>query len=292
MTTGERFFNVFNIILMIVLMAVFLLPFLMTLSTSLISSAEAARRGSFILIPQQIDLTAYRLFLSRGSTLWRAYGVTIFVTVVGTALNLLVTSMLAYGLSKKNMPGRNFCITLIFITMLFSGGLIPTYMVVRALGITNTIWAMIFPSLVGTMNFILLKNFFIQIPEGLEESAMIDGASPLTTLLRIIIPVSAPAMATIGLFYAVYHWNAWFNAAIYIDNSALYPVQILLRNIVKAMNNQDINNSLMAELGGSKPPGGTVRAAAIVITTLPITVVYPFLQKYFVKGIIVGSIKG
>ncbi|MBQ7581726.1 MAG: carbohydrate ABC transporter permease [Lachnospiraceae bacterium] len=291
MTKGEKAFQVFLVIFMFLLALIFILPFFVVLSTSLVSAEEAARRGSFILWPDQVSWTAYRLFLSKGSTLWRAYGNTVFITVVGTFLNLLVTSMLAYGLSRKNLPGRNFFITLIFITMIFSGGLIPTYLVVKTLKLTNTIWAMIIPNLVGTWNFVLLKTFFQQIPDSLEESAMLDGASPWQTLTRIILPLSKPALATIGLFYAVGHWNAWFNAAMYVDDRKLYPVQIILRNIVLSMSTNEANVEMSVEIGGSMPPGETVKCACIIITTLPIVCVYPFLQKYFVQGVVVGSIK-
>ena len=291
MTTGEKIFQVFLVIFMIALSLIFVVPFLIVLSTSFIGAAEAARRGTFILFPEVIDLSAYKLLLGKGSTLWRAYGITLFTTIVGTFMSMLATSTLAYGLARKNLKGRNFFITLIFITMIISGGLIPTYMVVKALKLTNTTWAVIMTSLINTWNFVPLKTFFQQIPVSLEESALLDGATPWQTLIRIILPLSKASIATISLFYAVSYWNGWYGAAIYIDDSKLYPVQILLRNIVMAMTQNEINANMAVQLGGSLPPGATVRAACIIITTVPIICVYPFLQKYFVKGVVVGSVK-
>ena len=291
MSKGEKVFQVFLIAFMFVLALIFILPFVVVLSTSFVSAEEAARRGSYILWPEEISLTAYKMFLSSGSNLWHAYGNTIFITVVGTFLNLLVTSMLAYGLSRKNLPGRNIFITMIFITMIFSGGLIPTYLVVKTLRLTNTIWAMIIPSLVGTWHFVLLKTFFQGIPDSLEESAMLDGATPWQILTRIVLPLSKPAIATVGLFYAVGHWNSWFAAAMYTDDRKYWPVQILLRNLIFSASTNEANAEMAVEIGSSVPPGETIKCACIIITTLPIICVYPFLQKYFVQGVVVGSIK-
>ncbi len=291
-TPGEKAFKWFNYTFMTLLNLVFILPFLSIVATSFLSAEEAARRGTFVLWPEHFDFTAYQAFLSKGSVLWQAYGVTIFVIVVGTALNLLFTSTLAYGLSKKFLPGRNLCITLIFISMIFSGGLLPSYLLVKSLKLINTIWALIIPGLIGTWNFIVMKAFFTQLPQSLEESAMIDGASPMRIMGSIILPISMPLIATMALFYAVGHWNAWFGAAIYIYKKELYPVQIILRNTVLMDTMQDINNNFMHDLGASKPTPTAIKSACIIITTVPMLCIYPFIQKHFVKGVMVGSIKG
>ncbi|HHY22654.1 MAG TPA: carbohydrate ABC transporter permease, partial [Clostridiaceae bacterium] len=269
----------------------FIVPFLIVLSTSFVSEEEVMRRGAFILMPQKLDLTAYKMLLSGGSILFNAYKVTIFRVVVGTLLNLTFTSMLAYGLSKKNLPGRNLFITMIFITMLFGGGLIPTYMLIKGLRLVNSIWVMIIPGLISAWNMIIMRNFFYTIPDSLEESATLDGATPMQILLKIIFPLSLPAFATIGLFYAVGHWNAWFDAAIYINDRNKMPVQIIMRNIVLTMTTQDVNNEFISDFG-VRPPAQTLKSAVIIISTIPILCIYPFLQKHFVKGIMIGSIKG
>jgi putative aldouronate transport system permease protein len=290
-TKGENMFKGFNYIFQTLLSLTFIVPFLIVLSTSFVSEEEVMRRGAFILMPQKLDLTAYKMLLSGGSILFNAYKVTIFRVVVGTLLNLTFTSMLAYGLSKKNLPGRNLFITMIFITMLFGGGLIPTYMLIKGLRLVNSIWVMIIPGLISAWNMIIMRNFFYTIPDSLEESATLDGATPMQILLKIIFPLSLPAFATIGLFYAVGHWNAWFDAAIYINDRNKMPVQIIMRNIVLTMTTQDVNNEFISDFG-VRPPAQTLKSAVIIISTIPILCIYPFLQKHFVKGIMIGSIKG
>ena len=291
MPPGERAFHVFNYTLLTVLSLLFILPFLVILSTSLVSESELMRRGSFILIPEKLDFSAYRALLDQGSILYRAYGVTIMRVVVGTLLNLLFTAMMAYGISRKTLPGRNFFITLVFVTMLFSGGLVPTYLLLKFLHLTNTFWVMIIPGLISAWNLFIMKNFFSQIPEALIESATIDGATPLRILMRIVFPLSFPTFATIGLFYAVGHWNAWFDATIYINDPNLMPVQVLMRRIVLTMTSQDLSAEILGNLE-SRPTPQSLRGAMIIVSTLPILCVYPFLQKHFVKGVLVGSIKG
>ncbi len=288
---NEQTFDVFNHAFMIVLALSFLIPFLIIISTSFVSEQESARRGAFILFPEEFDLVAYRALLSHGSIIYNAYFITIFRVVVGTTLNLLFTCTLAYGLSKRNLPGRNVITTYVFFTMLFGGGLIPTYLVVKTLRLTDTIWALIFPGLISTWNLLVMRTFFSQIPESLEESATIDGASPLRILVSVVLPLSLPSIATIGLFYAVGHWDAWFDAAIYINDHKKRPMQIILREIVLTYSNQDVNNVLLSD-SAEVPPAATLKSAAIVVSTLPILLVYPFIQKYFVKGVMIGAIKG
>ncbi|MEC0259626.1 L-arabinose transport system permease protein AraQ [Paenibacillus sp. GM2FR] len=288
-TTSERVFDVANIVFLIFLSLMFVIPFLAVLSTSFISAEESMRRGAFVLIPERLDFAAYDVLLNRGKIILNAYQVTIFRVVVGTILNLLFTSMLAYGLARRSLPGRNGLVLFIFLTMIFQGGLIPNYMLMDTLGLKDTLWVLILPSLISAWNLFILRNFFMGLPEELEESAVIDGATPLLILFKIVIPLSMPAMATIGLFYAVHHWNDWFGASIYINDVNKMPVQVIMRNILLTGITQ---NEAQLEYVRNPPPAATLKSAVIMISTLPILFVYPFLQKYFVKGVMVGSIKG
>ncbi|WP_135554238.1 carbohydrate ABC transporter permease [Paenibacillus cymbidii] len=288
---GEKAFGVFNYGFLAALSLLFVLPFLIVAATSLVGEDELIRRGSFILFPHRLDGAAYRTLLDGGSALYRAYGITLLRVTIGTMLNLLFTAMMAYGLSRKSLPGRGTFISLVFATMLFGGGLVPTFLLLKSLYLVNTFWVMIVPSLISAWNLLIMKSFFAQIPESLEEAATIDGATPLQLLIRIVVPLSKPTMATIGLFYAVWHWNAWFDAAIFINNLDLMPVQVLMRRVVLSMTSSDMNAELMADLL-HRPSPQSLRGAMIIVTTLPILFVYPFLQKHFVKGVLIGSIKG
>lgn len=287
-TTGDIVFRVINYTFLILLTLAFVIPFLLIFGTSFVTKQEIAARG-FVFFPNDWDFSAYKLLLSSGSDLLRSYGVTIFRIVVGTALNLLVTGGFAYAISKKRLPGRSFLIGMAFVTMVFGGGLIPTYMVVDLLGLVDSVWALIIPSLLSVWNMLILRNFFSTIPESLEESAFLDGATPIQIFFKIIIPLSAPALATIGLFYAVDHWNAWFDAAIYLNDPHKYPVQLVLRKYVMNMSYTEMKFDLAA---GANPPDTAIKSAVIVISTFPILCIYPFVQKYFVKGVMVGSVKG
>lgn len=291
LTRGERVFHACNDCFMFLLMLMFLIPFWSVFAMSFVSEAEAARRGSFILFPESFDLTAYRVLLSGGSAVWRAYGNTLFVVIVGTAVNLLLTVMLAYGLSKKGLPGRSGLTLMIFVTMLFSGGLIPSFLLNKYLGLVDSRWALILPGAISAWNTFIMRNFFAELPESLEEAAHIDGASTVRVLFSIVLPISLPSIMTIGLFYAVGHWNAWFSAAIYINSKPKLPVQNILRNMVAAASSSDVNSEAVNSTM-QKPPAETMKSAMIVVTTLPILFVYPFIQKYFVKGVLVGSVKG
>lgn len=291
MSKGEVTFQSFNYLFLALLALLFILPFLVVLSTSLVSENELIRRGNFILIPETFDFTAYKVLLNEKSVILNAYKVTILRVVIGTCANLLFTSMMAYGLSRKNLPGRNAMIIFVFITMLVSGGLIPAYMLLKGMHLIDSFWVMIIPGLVSAWYLIIMKNFFAQIPEELEESAIIDGASPFRILVSIIFPLTLPTYATIGLFYAVGHWNAWFDAVIYINDMHKMPMQAILRQMVLAASSEDLTKDVTAGLV-EKPTAQSIKAAAIMIATVPIMCVYPFLQKYFVKGMLTGSIKG
>jgi putative aldouronate transport system permease protein len=292
LSRGERIFEIFNYILLIGVSLIFLIPFLSVLSTSLVGVEEWARRGSFILIPEQIDFSAYGMLLSSKSIVFNAYLVTLFRVFMGTSLNLVFTTIAAYVLARRTLPGRTFLTLVVFIPMVFSGGLIPTFLVVDGVGLTNSLWALIIPGLVNPWWLLIMRNFFMAIPPDLEEAAIIDGASPLDVLWRVILPLSMPSIATIGLFYAVWHWNAWFDAAIYLRDQSKYPIQLILRSVLylgEASYRGEIGQMFQPEF---MPPAQTLKAAMIIVSTVPILVVYPFIQRYFVKGVLIGSVKG
>lgn len=287
---GDRLFDIGNVVFLALLSLVFIVPFLSVLSTSLISTEEALRRGAFILVPEKLAFDAYALLLGRADIVVNGYKVTLFRVVAGTALSLVFTAALAYGLAKRKLPGRNGLVLFVFITMIFHGGLIPQYMLITKLGLKDSLWVLVLPSLVSAWNLFIMRNYFLSLPEEIEESAVIDGASPPMILWKIVIPVSMPVFATIGLFYAVHYWNEWFQATIYINSQDKMPIQVVMRNIlVSGMVSEDNLNMDMLQ---QPPPPSTVKSAMIIISTLPILFVYPFIQKYFVKGAMVGSIKG
>ena len=234
------------------------------------------------------DLEGYRTIVN-DPYFFSSLGNTLFVTVVGTTVNMLLSVAGAYVLSKKRLPGRGFLLTIVVIPMLFSGGMIPTYLVMKDYKLIDSIWSMILPYAVSSYYVIIMKNYFRSISPSLEEAAVIDGANDITVLLKVILPISLPFTMTFFLFYAVERWNEWWNAYLYISERRLYPLQIYLREVLINMNNQ---LSLMAQIkSGKKIPAESVQMATIIITALPILCVYPFVQKYFVKGVMIGSIK-
>lgn len=290
--SGEMVFQIADVCLMCFFMIVILIPVFTVMMTSFVSEAEIARRGTFIIVPEEFDFSAYQMLFASGKNILRAYKNTLFRVVVGTGLNLLFTISLAYGLSREGLKGKTVLTGFVFFTMLFSGGMIPTFILVKGLGLIDSRWSMVLPGLLNTWNLLIMRNFFYAIPKSLEEAAVIDGANDVQVLTRIVLPLSRASIATIGLFYAVSHWNAWFDAMLYINKTPLLPMQNILRNIITAA-------SSIGDLGAEAynsldvvPPSQSIRAATIVITTLPILVIYPFVQKYFVKGVMVGSVKG
>ena len=289
LSRNERIVNIIIYILLIVLTLAFLIPFIIVLSTSFISETEFAQRGGYVLYPQQITFSSYDILFGRSRVIMNAYGVTLFRVVVGTLFNLAFTITMAYALAQKKMPGRIPLTIFVFITMVFSGGLIPRFLLVDTLGLRNTMWSMIFPVLISAWNLLIMRNFFMSLPEELFDAAVVDGASPPIILLRIVLPLSMPVIATIGLFYAVYHWNAWFDASIYIDHSNMQPMQIILRSLLQTTNLQGMEELAFIE---DPPPAASLRSALIIVSTVPVLFVYPFIQRYFVKGIMIGSVKG
>lgn len=286
---GDSIFTILIYVILIIIGLITLFPFLDVVFNSLTTSKELVENAkSVIAIPKNPTLENYKYVLS-GNSIFRAYGVTIFRTVVGTILNMTITVMTAYPLSKKFLPGRGVLMQVFFFTMIFSGGMIPTYLVVKTFKLTDTIWALIVPSLLNVYNMIIMRTSFEGIPEELEDAAKIDGCSEWTTLIRIVLPVSKPTLASISLFYAVWHWNAFFDVVLYITDRKLWPLQTLLREVVLTMSMAELNAQL-ADV--ATPPSSSVIAATVMVSTLPILVVYPFLQKYFVKGVMVGAVKG
>lgn len=268
-----------------------LLPFLLLIISSFTDNASAVRNG-YSFFPQKWSLEAYRYMANDWSTIGRAYMITILVTILGTGISLLITSMLAYTLSIKDLPGGRVLSFLVVFTMLFSGGIVPTYMVyTKMLNITNSIWALIIPGLLmNAFTIMLVKNYFMfSIPPALAESAKIDGASELRTFFSIILPLSLPILATIGLMSGIAYWNDWQNGLYYLTDTKLYSIQLLLNRINKDIAFIASNSTVVTNTANL--PTTTVRMAIAVIGILPILVIYPFFQKYFVKGITIGSVK-
>lgn len=285
-TLGNRIFNVVNYSLLLIIAIVCVLPFVYVLAVSFTSPSEVAK-GGLILFPKEWSLSAYKYIFST-DTLLRSLGVSIYITVVGTIINLVFTALMAYPLAKSKLRGRQTILLAVLFTMLFSGGMIPTYFVVKGLHLTNTLWSLMIPSAISAFNLIVLKNFFQQIPDGLEDSAKIDGCNDMGVLFRIVLPLSMPAMATFALFYSVTHWNQFFNAILYINDNGKWPIQVLLREIIMLAQSR-IGDSGFDE---AEIQPLTIRMAVIVFATLPILLVYPFLQKHFTKGVLLGSVKG
>ncbi|MBS5884455.1 MAG: carbohydrate ABC transporter permease [Clostridium sp.] len=278
-----------------ILAAVCIVPFLFVLIISLTSESSLQANG-YRFWPEEWSLEAYKYIFESGSNIIRAYGVTIVVTITGTILGLIIMTTYAYALSRKNFAYRKFFTKLIFIPMLFSGGMVSSYLVVtRFLGLKNNILALILPICVSSFHIIILRTFFkTTVPDAIIESAKIDGASEFLLFLRIVLPISLPAIATIALFLTLGFWNDWFNAMLYIDKNSLIPLQYLLIKLetsIEFLVNNSQSIGLNATEAVSKMPKETVKMAIVVITTLPIIFAYPFFQKYFVSGLTVGAVK-
>jgi putative aldouronate transport system permease protein len=281
---SEKWFDVFTYTLLILIAIVSVFPLMYVLSVSLTPYSEVLRNGGFVVIPKSITLEAYKYLFSMDS-IHRSFAVTLFVTIIGTLLNLVITVLLAYPLSKKKLRGRGLFVFLIVFTMMFNGGLIPTYLVVKDVGLLNTIWSMIIPSIVATFNVLIIKTFFEGLPEEIYESARMDGAGEMTVLTRIALPMSVPALMTVGLFYMVSNWNVLFPAVFYITDMKLYPLQLVVRDIIMATDAVDVQVEVTL-------PTDTIRMAAVIVASAPIIAVYPFLQKYLIKGMVLGALKG
>ena len=287
---GDRILTILCYLLAILFAVCCLVPFIMALSASFTNETALARNG-FQLYPTEFSAQAYKL-LFQTNQIFQSYGVSIFVTVVGTALSLLASVLLAYPLSTGQLKYGSKINFFVNFTMLFSGGLVPTYMLIsRYLHMKDSIWVLIIPILINPWNMFLLRNFFNSIPGSLAESARIDGANDFTIMWRIILPCAAPALATIGLFYALAYWNNWFQALMYIDKSSLKPLQAI---IMEMLRNTEFMKQMAGQIGISSLdlPTTTSKMATAMVTIGPIVLLYPFVQKYFTSGIMVGSVKG
>lgn len=285
-------FDLFLYIFLGIIAAITLFPFYNVLIISF-AKFEVISKSNLYLFPKSFDFTAYKMVCT-DPKFWNASLVSIFVTVVGVSFNMLISVAGAYALSKKEMPGRNIILTGILFTMFFNGGLIPYYLVIKSLGFVNNILVMIIPAGINTMYLIIMKNYFATLPESLEESAKIDGAGDIYILFKIILPISAPFIATFALFYAVERWNEWWYALMFINDSIKAPLQIYLRELLitfnSMLNDVALNQAQKKFIGNIYFP--SLQMSAVVITSVPILLVYPFLQKHFAKGVMIGSIKG
>lgn len=280
-------FIIYAVLALFALFALFPLYYVVIMSVTPIT--EVFRNGGYVIIPRGFTLDAYKAVFA-SPTVPQAFKITVIITVIGTVLNLVVTALLAYPLSKKAMPGRNIVLFLIVFTMLFSGGLIPLYLVVRATGLLDTIWAMIIPGMVSAFNLLIMKTFFENLPDEIEDAARVDGCGDVSTLIRIVVPLSTPIIATLGLFYGVTHWNEYFKGVMYLNDRTLYPIQVVLRNMIQTASVSSelaVQSTVVQEL-----PPETIKMAVVVVALLPIVAIYPFLQKYFMKGMLLGAVKG
>lgn len=287
-TSSNKLNHILSILLLIVCIVLFVFPFLNIIAVSL-SSARAIYSGEVFLWPIELDTEAWKKIFENASLI-RSLWFTIFMTFAYTVFSMILTICAAYPLSKKNFKGRNVILLLFIFTMYFSGGLIPKYLLVSNLKLLDTFWALILPGMFSVYNMLILKTFFASIPKSLEESARIDGCSDIGIVIKIIFPLSLPAIATLSLFYAVSRWNSFSDALFYVNKAQLQPLQLYLQRLLATFQSseevKDINQNVTVVLPES------LRAASIIFVSVPIILVFPFLQKYFVKGVMIGSIKG
>lgn len=290
-STGDRVFEIVNTALLALILLVILYPLWFVVIASVSDPAKVAA-GDVLLWPAGMSFEAYRMVF-RDSMIMTGYRNTLYYTLLGTAINLVMTVLAAYPLSRKDWVGRGFFMAVVMFTMFFSGGTIPTYLLMNDLGLINTTWAIVLPGAVSVYNAIVMRTFFINsIPLELQEAAQVDGCSNTRLLLRIVLPLSKPILAVMVLFYGVAHWNAFFGALIYITESDRYPLQLVLRSIlIQNTASQDMLGEVDT-LGNRVMLAETIKYALIIVSTLPMMVLYPFLQRFFEKGVMVGSVKG
>lgn len=287
---GDQAVQIALYILIGLIALICVLPFIYVVAGSFATEQELTERP-FFLIPQEVSFNAYSYIFKDGSV-FRGLKNSFIVTIVGTLINMFVSCTLAYPLSRPYLKGRNGFINMVIVTMLFSGGMVPSYvLIINILKLGNTFWALWLPGAMNAFNMIIIKNYFQGLPMELEEAARIDGCNDLVTFIRIILPLSAPVLASVSLFYAVGHWNAYFNAMMYINNPDMEVVTIVLRRMV-FLTNQVAQDSTFDWGAAGMPPSKAIKMATTVVATVPILCVYPFVQKYFTQGIMVGSVKG
>lgn len=281
---GSKIFDVVNCILLAIIGFIMFYPMYYVLIVS-VSSAVNIAQGNISFFPRGLNFAAYeRVFHT--ATIWTGYKNTLIYTVLGTLINVILTAMCAYPLSRKDFYGRGPLTIFVTLTMFISGGMIPLYLVVNNLHLLNTMWAVLLPSAISTYNMIVMRTSFSSIPDSLVESAYLDGANDIQILARIVVPLSKPIIATMVLFYAVSHWNSYFPALLYLNDQKKYPVQVIMRSII-------IEGDVAAETTGTINVIATnYKYAVIIISVIPILMVYPFLQKYFTKGVMIGAVKG
>jgi putative aldouronate transport system permease protein len=277
----------FKGLVLLVFCAVVIIPFVGVISTSVAPNKQINESGGLVLFPESVNFAAYQSLFA-GGVVTQALFISVFVTVVGTALSLTVSCLLAYALSRPSFSAGRPILLVILFSMLFSPGIIPTYLVVKGAGLLDSIWALIVPTMVSAFNVIVLRAFFMNLPNEITESARIDGAGELKTFGYIVLPLSKAVLSVIGLFYAVAYWNAFFGALLYLNDSKLWPLQLVLRTYV--INDTQLGS---AELGTELlPPQASIQMAILVVSIVPILIIYPFLQRHFAKGVLTGAVKG
>ncbi|MGP4978021.1 carbohydrate ABC transporter permease [Brachybacterium tyrofermentans] len=283
------FEKAFKAVVLTIACALVVIPFIGILSTSIAPAEQVTDAGGFVLFPREIDLTAYRSILS-GGVVTRALLISIFVTGVGTLLSLALTATLAWALSRRGTVANKQMLLLVLVSLLFAPGLIPTYLVVRQFDLIDSLWALILPTAVSAFNVIVVRAFFVNLPEELIDAARIDGASEWQIFRRIALPLSKAVLAVVGLFYGVGYWNAFFNALLYLNDASKWPLQMVLRTYV--INGTEMGTAEMGQAVEAAPPQTTIQMAILVISIVPIVLVYPFLQRHFTKGVLTGAVKG
>ena len=289
-TKAEAVFDVVNVIIMLLICFITIYPIWYTVVNSLNDGVDAIRGGIYWW-PRKFSIDSYKAVFSNAGII-KAFGITVARTVIGTTVHVLFTSMVAYGLSKKELIGRKYYLAIGVITLFFGGGLIPYYLLIRDLHLLDNFLVYIIPAMFNFYNLIIFQAFFREIPPALEESARLDGANDFTIFVKVILPLSMPVIATIALFAGVYHWNDFFTGVIYINNPNLQPIQTYLYKVVAETSSNQMLNNAPVGMSAIKATSQSVKLATMVVTTLPIVCVYPFLQKYFVKGMLLGSVKG
>ena len=289
LSTGMKVFTIFNTLFMLFMIFICLYPMLYVLMASLSDSNKLMAHAGILLKPLGFNLKSYAAVL-KNRLIFSGYRNTIFILVVGVAVSVFMTSLGAYFLSRRNVMLKGFVLGMITVTMFFSGGMIPLFLTVKNLGLLNSLWSLIIPSAINTFNLIILRTSFSTIPTEMEEAAQIDGTGHIRLLFQIILPISKSIIAVMILYYGVAYWNGWFNAAIYLNEKKLYPLQLVLREILLANDTSAMTQGMGFSDGVSIAE--TVKYAVIVVSTLPILCIYPFMQKYFDKGVMIGALKG
>ena len=286
-STGYRVFRVFNVVVLLLIVFVTFYQFLNMVAQSF-SSEGNINAGRVNLIPRGFNIQTYKVVMA-DSTFWTSYKNTVLYTVAATTISMVLTTAFAYAISKRHLKGRNFFIAIAVFTMFFNGGIIPNYVLITTLGMKNTLWAIVLPNAISVFNLLIMKSFFENMPEELEEAAAIDGLNTYGILLRIVLPLSKAVLATMILFYAVVNWNSWFSAFLYLDKKELFPVTIFLRNLIAGATSEGTSFGGSAE--NLTQIASNVKAVAMVLSVVPILCIYPFVQKYFVTGVMLGSVK-